>query len=295
MCVTDGAVFAAGPPEVVPDVEAYGQYDDPEIQARMKQQVAAFGGRRGGLLMAVSKERGERLVAYRLESVPVFDGMAVAGTRLYMTMLDGTVVCLGAGARSPLAAAPDAQPGPTPTGKPTFVGTKAHPDFQRLEQIKIRPAPLGYHVETATGLFGVAVTTLPAPREGPLVLRTQVRPRPGAPPGTMGNAFLVFGDGLENERLMMCGFRISGQMLYLRQPPFPDGKTAAKQAEVPIAANQVSHMTVRLDPAAGTATFTMNDTTVETPLPSQLGPITCVGYAVSSVDAEFGPIDIAAP
>ena len=290
MVVADQTFFVAGPPELVAEPDVYGQYGDPEIQARMKEHVDAFEGRKGGMLMAVSKVDGTRLAAYRLDSVPVFDGMAAADGKLFMATLDGKVLCFGATGGPSLTPAPDVEPGPTPTGVPTFVGTKQHPDFQHLSQIKVRSSELGYLVETPTGLHGVAAGKLPSPLAGKVTLRTKVRARPGSPPGTMGNAFLVFGNAPDNDKLMSCGFRISGQALYLSQPPFPGGKTVTKKVKVDLVANQVLDMVVHLDPTAKTMAFTMNETTLETELRPDAGPIGWVGYAVSGVDAEFSPL-----
>ena len=46
------------------------------------------------LLIAVSASDGAELARYRLDSLPVFDGMAAAYGRLYLSMQDGNVVCM---------------------------------------------------------------------------------------------------------------------------------------------------------------------------------------------------------
>ena len=71
------------------------------------EQSAAFEGRRGALLVAVSPADGQKLAAYRLDSMPRFDGLIAAGGRLYLSTVDGKVLCLGAGRGEPLPAAPD--------------------------------------------------------------------------------------------------------------------------------------------------------------------------------------------
>jgi hypothetical protein len=72
-------LFVAGPPDVLDP-------DDP---------LGAFEGRKGALLWAVSAEDGKKLAEYKLESTPVFDGMAAANGRLYVSLKDGTVLCMG--------------------------------------------------------------------------------------------------------------------------------------------------------------------------------------------------------
>jgi outer membrane protein assembly factor BamB len=48
-----------------------------------------------GLLWAVAAADGKMLAECELAAAPMFDGMAAAGGRLYLTTVDGTVVCLG--------------------------------------------------------------------------------------------------------------------------------------------------------------------------------------------------------
>ncbi len=55
---------------------------------------AAFEGRRGAKLVAVSAKDGKKLSETQLEFPPVFDGMIAAGTRLFASLRDGSIVCL---------------------------------------------------------------------------------------------------------------------------------------------------------------------------------------------------------
>jgi hypothetical protein len=50
----------------------------------------------GALLLAVGASNGATLAQYRLEAAPVFDGMAVVANRLYMTLENGSIVCMEA-------------------------------------------------------------------------------------------------------------------------------------------------------------------------------------------------------
>ena len=47
-----------------------------------------------GLLMAVSASDGTELAQYQLDSPPVFDGLAAAYGRLFVSMEDGSLLCL---------------------------------------------------------------------------------------------------------------------------------------------------------------------------------------------------------
>ncbi len=72
-------LFVAGPPDVV----------DP------KDPMAAFEGRKGGVLLALSASDGKQLARCKLDSPPVFDGLIAAGGRLYLASRDGTLQCMG--------------------------------------------------------------------------------------------------------------------------------------------------------------------------------------------------------
>jgi len=72
-------LFLAGPPDVL----------DP------KDPYAAFEARKAAQVVAVSATDGRILAKYKLESPPVFDGVIAAGGRLFASLRDGSVVCLG--------------------------------------------------------------------------------------------------------------------------------------------------------------------------------------------------------
>ncbi|GAG28449.1 unnamed protein product, partial [marine sediment metagenome] len=79
MVVAGSTLFTAGIPDVVDE----------------KDYWAAFDGKKGGELWAFSTADGTKLHSLKLESVPVFDGMAAAGGRLYLTTKDGKILCFG--------------------------------------------------------------------------------------------------------------------------------------------------------------------------------------------------------
>jgi hypothetical protein len=69
----------AGPPDVVPASDPFG----------------SFEGRLGAVLWVVSTKDGNKVSEFKLSAPPVFDGMAAANGRLYMTTMDGKVLCWG--------------------------------------------------------------------------------------------------------------------------------------------------------------------------------------------------------
>jgi outer membrane protein assembly factor BamB len=56
---------------------------------------AAYEGKRGGVLYALSTSVGEKKADLHLEDAPVYDGMAVANERLYLSTVSGTLLCIG--------------------------------------------------------------------------------------------------------------------------------------------------------------------------------------------------------
>jgi len=68
-----------------------GANDD--INRQLKAQDDAWRGKHGGMLWAMSARTGEKLAQYKTDSVPVSDGMSVAEGRVFISMIDGSVVC----------------------------------------------------------------------------------------------------------------------------------------------------------------------------------------------------------
>jgi outer membrane protein assembly factor BamB len=68
------------------------------VGIKEKTGVALTGQREDqleALLWAVSTDDGRTLAEYPLAGQPVFDGLAAAGGRLYLSLHDGTVLCIG--------------------------------------------------------------------------------------------------------------------------------------------------------------------------------------------------------
>jgi hypothetical protein len=60
-----------------------------------RNYVAAYSGELGASLLALSAANGKKLAAYKLPSAPVWDSIAVAKGRLYISLADGTIQCMG--------------------------------------------------------------------------------------------------------------------------------------------------------------------------------------------------------
>jgi hypothetical protein len=76
MVLTDKVLFVAGPPA--------NPGDAPEERDEDKS----------ALLMAISTSDGAELGKCQLSACPVFDGMAAANGRLYLSLVDGRLLCL---------------------------------------------------------------------------------------------------------------------------------------------------------------------------------------------------------
>jgi hypothetical protein len=107
MVLTEAALFAAGPPDVEDEVESLKTLLDPETQQKLAEQSAAFEGKRGAFLIAVSRDNGEELAAYSLDFVPRFDGLIAANGKLFVSSLGGEVLCLSPTRGQPLPDADD--------------------------------------------------------------------------------------------------------------------------------------------------------------------------------------------
>ena len=96
IAVRGNTLFLAGPPTTLDEEKAFDSYLKASTQAELAGERDAFAGRRGALLYAVSAADGAKLAERKLASMPIFDGMAAARGRLYLSTTDGRVLCLGA-------------------------------------------------------------------------------------------------------------------------------------------------------------------------------------------------------
>jgi outer membrane protein assembly factor BamB len=94
MVLADKTLFIAGPPDTVDETEAAKHLRNPQIEAQLAEQDESFKGKRGGLMWAVSTEDGTKMAEYELDSPPVFDGMAAAQGRIFVSTVNGKVICM---------------------------------------------------------------------------------------------------------------------------------------------------------------------------------------------------------
>ena len=96
MVLSGERLFVAGPPDVFEPAleESKDPYQSTSAEA-LEEQAAALEGKRGGMLLGISAADGRQLVKYDLESPPAWDGLAAAGGCLFVSTVDGSVVCFG--------------------------------------------------------------------------------------------------------------------------------------------------------------------------------------------------------
>jgi hypothetical protein len=71
-------IFVAGSPDIVDPRDPHG----------------AWEGRKGGILAAFATDGSKQLAEYKLPAPPVWDGLAAAYGRLYVSLVNGDVLCL---------------------------------------------------------------------------------------------------------------------------------------------------------------------------------------------------------
>ncbi|MEO6753917.1 MAG: PQQ-binding-like beta-propeller repeat protein, partial [Chthoniobacteraceae bacterium] len=97
MCMAKDTIFVSGPPDMIDEEYAFERMSkkDPAVYKELAAQDAALDGKGGGSVLAMNTAKGEIGSEVKLESPPVWDGMAVAQGRLYVASVDGKVTCYG--------------------------------------------------------------------------------------------------------------------------------------------------------------------------------------------------------
>ena len=93
MALAGKTLFVAGPLDVVDEEKLFANPFDKGLVAKATQQVAALRGQTGARLLSVSTVDGNRLSELTLDASPVFDGLAAADGKLFIVLMDGSVVC----------------------------------------------------------------------------------------------------------------------------------------------------------------------------------------------------------
>jgi hypothetical protein len=95
MVAAKDRLYAFGPQELYNQKKMIGILDQAASQKLVKEQDDAFNGKSGAIFLVINRENGTIENGYNLHTTPVFDGLASAYNKLFISMSDGSVVCLG--------------------------------------------------------------------------------------------------------------------------------------------------------------------------------------------------------
>jgi outer membrane protein assembly factor BamB len=292
MVAAGDAVYVAGYDDIIDERQAFRNPDDPDVQTQLKRQQALVEGKGGGQFWKLSKTDGTILARYALDTVPVFDGMAAATGNVYVSTTDGRVLCIGKG--SPLKKITDApvnviwEKKEDPAYLPSELVSKAG-DFSNVLRCDIFESKLGYRIEAkGKKQAGIAVNQLPKPITDDVTFRTRISAVPGG--GGLSNAFIAFGDGPEDRKLIKCGLRLQAKSILIVQGPLLKGDQQTAKITVP--EDGEIELVVRVDMQNSKVSCTAQGVTVEMPLQRPLKSITHLGYAVDSAVIDVRKIKI---
>jgi len=93
MLVSGGRIVIAGPEDKVDEDKVFRKLKAPEVAAKLAAQAERLRGKHGGVLWIVDCQTGEKVSELKLDTIPVFDGFSAAQQRLYMSTVDGRLIC----------------------------------------------------------------------------------------------------------------------------------------------------------------------------------------------------------
>jgi hypothetical protein len=296
MCIAGERLFVAGPPDVVDERYAYRNPDNADVLALLKRQEEAYAGKQGVLIWELDRSDGRVVARRALDTLPVFDGLAAAGGRLFLTTVDGRVKALSP---SGLAALPalDKEPLQTKWDEPEdpkyllpLPESKAA-DFDQVSGCKVLASKLGYRLQAnGRDTVGVVLKKLDQPIEGSVVFRTAIRAVPEGV-GLLRNGYLAFGNSTKEAKLVKCGVRLQPQTAAIIQGELT-GVGKAVSAKVDAPEEKGLEAVVTVDLTAQEVTFVANGVTLKAKLKSPLRAITHVGYVMDSALIDVMPVKI---
>jgi len=296
MLAAGDKLFVAGHPDFVDERRALRLPDDAEVKEQLQRQADALEGRYGGRLWAVAKSDGKPTARWNLQSPPVFDGLAAAGGRIFVSTIDGSILCLGSDGAAPLERTDDADPLQVISDEPEEPEYLKPPDvdksadFTQVMKCRVVEAKLGYRIiPNDAKRVCLALNKLDTPLAGKVTLTAKLK-CPGVQ-GYLVNGFIVFGDGAADEKLVKCGIRFQAGRVMIIQGGLVDGaKSTGRDVNAPT--GEVVDLIVNVDLESGKVALATAGITVEAKLQRPLESITHVGFGTDNAVAEFGPLEI---
>ena len=95
MCLADRTLFVVGPEDIIDEEETFEKLTnkDKAVQELLAKQDAILEGANGSQLLAVNADSGEVRGTVQLGTLPAWDGLAAAQESLFLSTLDGSVIC----------------------------------------------------------------------------------------------------------------------------------------------------------------------------------------------------------
>ena len=90
-------MFIVGPPDIIDEEKTFQQLTerDAEVQQLLMKQDAVLNGEDGARLLSVNMDTGEIEHTLKLDTLPAWDAMAGANGKLFLSTLDGSLICFG--------------------------------------------------------------------------------------------------------------------------------------------------------------------------------------------------------
>jgi outer membrane protein assembly factor BamB len=97
MVLAGSNLFIVGPPDIIDEEATFEKLTekDEEVQKLLAEQDAALSGKDGAQLLAVNTDSGEIESRFQLDTLPAWDALAGANGKLFLSTLDGSVICFG--------------------------------------------------------------------------------------------------------------------------------------------------------------------------------------------------------
>ena len=97
MVLSGGRLFVVGPPDIIDEESTFQKLTekDEEVQKLLAEQDRVLNGTDGSLLLSVNIDTGKIQDRIELTTLPAWDSLAGAEGKLFLSTLDGTVICFG--------------------------------------------------------------------------------------------------------------------------------------------------------------------------------------------------------
>ncbi len=97
MVLAGNKLFIAGPLDIIDEEETFKKLSekDEEVQQLLARQDDALEGKYSGLLLCVNCDSGKVEHELELGALPAWDGMAGASGKLFLSTIDGRLMCFG--------------------------------------------------------------------------------------------------------------------------------------------------------------------------------------------------------